>query len=172
MTRLVNALNAVELPMLISARRQLTTTVKAIDPRGSEVRGSTYEFRLAGNLGIQLASYVIGPTFASQADPGRPFSRAKAHVIRDAVVRKPVAAKITAATIKDAWSVWVSANSLSAGRDVHCIDRLGLAGTHHHRAARCGIGGLSKNLNKGKSGWCTKRILKVPQAEEDSDQHA
>lgn len=50
MTRLVNALNAVELPMLISARRQLTTTVKAIDPRGSEVRGSTCHFWLAENL--------------------------------------------------------------------------------------------------------------------------
>lgn len=101
MTRLVNALNAVELPMLISARRQLTTTVKAIDPKGSEVRGSTCDFSLAENPGIWLAVRFIGPTFASQVDPGRPFSRAKAHVIRDAVVRKPVAAKITAATIKD-----------------------------------------------------------------------
>lgn len=41
--------------------------------------------------------------------------------------------------------------------------------THHHRAARYGIGSLSKNLNKRKSGWRAKRILKITQAEKDSD---
>lgn len=68
MTRLVKALNAVELPMLINARRQLTTTVKAIDPRGREVRGSTCEFELAGNLADPVATHPIGPDLR---EPGR-----------------------------------------------------------------------------------------------------
>lgn len=69
MTRLVNALNAVELPMLISARRQLTTTVKAIDPRGSEVRGSTCDFWLAENPGDPVGHSSDRPYLC---EPGRP----------------------------------------------------------------------------------------------------
>lgn len=38
-------------------------------------------------------------TFARNDEPGRPFSRAKAHIIREPVARTPMLAKMTAAMI-------------------------------------------------------------------------
>ena len=45
------------------------------------------------------------PTFARMADPGRPFSRAKAHAILDEVARKPMVAKTMAAIMTEVYRI-------------------------------------------------------------------
>ena len=76
--------SATEDPRLISASSRLVRVDCRIDQMGNDVRGSIFDI------------YEL---------PGRPFSRAKAHVIRDAVARMPMQPKLNMAVIMTAMAI-------------------------------------------------------------------
>ena len=79
----MNAENAVDEPMLIRAKRKLIIADRPIQARGNVVRD---------------------PTLAKSPDPGRPFSRANAQVVREAVPRYPPFEMTIAAMTTEVWS--------------------------------------------------------------------
>lgn len=101
------------------------------------------------------------------ADAGRPRSRAKAHVIRDAVARDPTVANIMAEIIT-ATCILFGVNAPTT--HISCDFLINV--TYHTGRAPIGSYSLSKNLNVWILCRGIQRCLDVSCREQDRDKHA
>lgn len=98
MTKEVRTLNATVDPMLIRAREIYDSRADYRPQRHGRMRFDLYSSALA--IFTMPACWLMWRvTRLRYADAGRPCSRAKAHVTRDAVATHPTVARIMAETI-------------------------------------------------------------------------